>query len=598
MLRFTTTCFLVLLILSFLKAQQPNVILVITDDQGYGDLSCHGNTELSTPNLDKLHAQSTRLTDFHVSPTCSPTRAALMTGHYSNRTGVWHTIAGRSLLYEHETTLADVFSANGYATGMFGKWHMGDNHPFRPMDRGFDHAVYHGGGGVFQGPDPWNNDYFDDTYYENGLEKPFAGYCTDVWFNEAMNFMETNRKADKPFFTYLATNAPHGPFWVADNYSESFKGKENIPNANFYGMLVNVDENMGRLMDYLDRTGQRENTLLIFMTDNGTARGLEQDKKTGLASKGFNAGMRGQKGSEYEGGHRVPFFISWPKGNIAADRDIDQLTAHVDVIPTMIDLLQLKASASLKFDGTSLKDVLMNSSSQLPKRTLITDSQRQENLEKWRKCAIMQGKWRLVNGEELYDISKDPGQQKDVAKKFPKVKAELRADYETWWEGILEDTKEMARISLCPQEDSQTLIYIHDMHMADGYNTVAWNHSMIRKGVKSEGWFAVEAPRTGIYKFSLYRWEPGLKQPIQAGIDAKPAVRGTSVYKLDAGVAQAIQTAGLSIGDFQKEKPVSASDTSVSFEVYLEKGAHELKTWFKEAEGKPFGANYVLVERI
>lgn len=596
-MRYLTTTIIYLLIAFSLKAQSPNVLLIIIDDQGYGDMSCHGNPDLPTPNIDRLFEQSTRLTDFHVSPTCSPTRAALMTGHVSNRTGVWHTIGGRSLLYEHETTLADVFSVNGYATGMFGKWHLGDNHPFRPMDNGFEHAVYHGGGGVFQGPDIWGNDYFDDRYFVNGEEKAFSGYCTDVWFREAMDFMEIQRRAEKPFFAYLSTNSPHGPFWVEDKYSAAFKDNPNVPNANFHGMIANLDENMGHLMNYLDRSGLRENTLIIYMTDNGTARGVELSKKTGLATKGYNAGMRGLKNSRYEGGHRVPFFISWPKGGIAAGRDIDQLTAHVDVFPSLIDLLDLKGGDQLKFDGNSLKEILLDEKATLAKRTLITDTQRQEHLEKWRMCAIMQDKWRLINGEELYDLRKDPGQQKNIAKKHPEMVAELRADYEEWWASLEESGKNMATISLC-HDDSPSLIYVHDMHMDEGYNSVAWNQRMIREAYKSEGWFAVEALESARYKFSLYRWTPELAVPIRNGLPKQAAVAGTSVYELTAGKALPIQKAGISIAGQEKEGKVGANDISKSFEVQLEKGQHKLKAWFQEADGKAFGAYYVKVEKI
>ena len=192
--------------------RKPNVILVITDDQGYGDLACHGNPIIKTPNLDLLHSQSTRLTNFHVSPTCAPTRAALMTGRYCNRTGVWHTIMGRSLLRKDETKMVDSFSDNGYQTAIFGKWHLGDNYPFRPADRGFGEALVHGGGGVGQAPDYWDNDYFDDTYFHNGKPKKFKGYCTDIWFDAAINFIEKNK--EKPFFCYLSTNAPHSPYNV------------------------------------------------------------------------------------------------------------------------------------------------------------------------------------------------------------------------------------------------------------------------------------------------------------------------------------------------------------------------------------------------
>ena len=190
------------------EPKQPNVILVLTDDQGYGDIAAHGNPYISTPNLDRLYSESMRLSNYHVCPTCSPTRAALLTGRYNNRTGVWHTVTGRSRIREDETTMAQIFSDNGYETGMFGKWHLGFSYPARPMDKGFKTAVYLGGGGIGNTPDYWNNDYFDDHYFVNGEARPFTGYCTDVWFSEASKFIRNNK--DKPFFCYLATNAPMG----------------------------------------------------------------------------------------------------------------------------------------------------------------------------------------------------------------------------------------------------------------------------------------------------------------------------------------------------------------------------------------------------
>ncbi|MGI9240240.1 MAG: arylsulfatase, partial [Verrucomicrobiales bacterium] len=318
-------------------AQRPNVIVVITDDQGYGDLGCHGNELIKTPNLDDLHSQSTRLTNFHVSPTCAPTRAALMTGRYANATGVWHTIMGRSILRRDEATIGRVFADAGYATGMFGKWHLGDNFPSRPEDMGFEHVVRHGGGGVGQLPDVWGNDYFDDTYWVNGTKKSFEGYCTDIWFSEALSFIESKRGQGQPFLAYLSTNAPHSPFLVGEEYKQIYADNPEVPNAAFYGMISNLDENVGRLLGKLESWGLGENTIVIFMTDNGTSAGYAGPKKDGGAAKGFNAGMRGKKGSEYDGGHRVPFFIRWPAGGVTAGRDIPTLTAHIDVLPTLME---------------------------------------------------------------------------------------------------------------------------------------------------------------------------------------------------------------------------------------------------------------------
>ncbi len=292
---------------------RPNVILIMVDDQGYGDIAAHGNPVLKTPHLDQLHSQSVRLTNYHTDPTCSPTRSALMTGRYSTRTGVWHTINGRSMMHTDEYTMAEYFKDNGYRTGMFGKWHLGANAPLRPMDQGFEHAVWSPGGAVNQGANYLGHDCFDDTYKVNETWQKFPGYHTDVWFDQAMKFIaDKDKHGDKPFFVYLPTTAVHDPWNVDEKYSKPYLDA-GLPEAvaKFYGMVTNVDENVGRLRAFLKDKGLSENTILIFTTDNGTAIGWSAN---GAKYDFFNAGMRAFKGSEYEGGHRVPFFLHWPAG--------------------------------------------------------------------------------------------------------------------------------------------------------------------------------------------------------------------------------------------------------------------------------------------
>lgn len=251
----------------------------MTDDQGYGDLAAHGNPWLKTPNLDALHEASVRFTNFHVGTTCAPTRAGLMTGVNCNRTGAWHTVGGRSLLAERFVTLADELKEEGYATGIFGKWHLGDNYPYRPQDRGFEEVLIHGGGGVGQTPDYWENDYFDDTYFRNGSPEKFEGYCTDVWFRESMKYMEQKAAGNQPFFTYISTNAPHSPYHVEERYVAPYRGNDEIANPEFYGMIANADENIGRLLNWLEEKDMADNTIVVFLTDNGTSGGAYLDKQ-------------------------------------------------------------------------------------------------------------------------------------------------------------------------------------------------------------------------------------------------------------------------------------------------------------------------------
>jgi len=316
--------------------ERPNVILILTDDQGYGDLSCTGNPVLKTPHLDRLYTESVRLTDYHVDPMCAPTRAALMTGRYAARTGVWSTLRGRYYLRRGEVTIADVFSSSGYRTGIFGKWHLGDNYPYHPYNRGFQESLSFGGGVVGEIPDYWDNDNFTATYDRNGEYEQHSCYCTDVWFNEARQFMMADE--DLPFFCYISTNAPHGPFNVHEKYSAPYLEQEISENrARFYGMIANIDENIGQLRQDLVDNELVENTILIFMGDNGTAAGTGLTKD-GLPTDGFNAGMRGKKTWVYDGGHRNACFVHWPKGHLAGGRDVEKVTAHVDVLPTLVDL--------------------------------------------------------------------------------------------------------------------------------------------------------------------------------------------------------------------------------------------------------------------
>lgn len=579
------------------SAALPNIILVITDDQGYGDLSCHGNPALKTPNLDQLHKQSTRLTDFHVSPTCAPTRAALLTGHDANRTGVWHTIGGRSLLLEEEVTLPKILSANDYATGIFGKWHLGDNYPFRPQDRGFQEVLVHGGGGVGQQPDFWNNDYFDDTYLHNGKPEAYEGYCTDIWFEEAMAFMEKNRQEGKAFFSYIATNAPHSPFYISEDFQAPYLNNPQIPNPAFAGMIANVDENMGKLLAYLEEKDIADNTILIFMTDNGTAAGSRFNKKTGLVTQGFNAGMRNGKGSMYEGGHRVPFFIRWPKGKIAADRDIIELSAHVDVFPTLIDLIGLQTEKELKFDGTSLKSILTGQEKKLDNRILITDSQRLETPVKWRQSAVMQGPWRLINGVQLFNIQEDPGQQSDIIESHPGIADQLKRAYEEWWSGLSASLAKVPNIVLCPPQEPISTLHVHDLHMAEGYNSVPWNNVLVRKGKKTNGWFTVKVEQADTFTFNLMHWPAEIDTPIQAGVPEKEGIPGTTVSTIQKGEALPIVQAGIAIAGVERSKKVEQGDQKISFTIPLSEGNYKLKAWFSEADDQAFSANYVEVHR-
>jgi len=580
------------------KTAKPNVLVILTDDQGYGDFACTGNPWLKTPNVDNLYAESTRLTDFHVSPCCAPTRASLLTGHYTNRTGCWHTVGGRSLLYEDETTMADVFQDAGYRTGMFGKWHLGDNYPYRPQDRGFDEVFWHKAGGVGQLPDYWNNDYFNDTYFRKDKPEKTEGYCTDVWFNEAMAFMKNQIDAKKPFFTYLATNAPHGPFYVADKYSDLYKNVEGVVSPYYYGMVANLDENMGRLLQFLEKEGVSENTIVVFLTDNGAVSGGSFVlQKGGFISKGYNAGMRGGKISEYEGGHRVPCFIRWPKGGIAKGKDVADLTAQIDLFPTLLELVGIQKPDSVEFDGTSLKDRLTGKESKEIIRSLVVDNQRVETPVKYKNYAVMRQKWRLVDGTELYDLTVDQEQRNNVADLHPDIVRELAADYEAWWSDIEPATQKIPAIGVCTKDEPVTLISAMDMHPDVDGSQVPWKQEHVRSGLKNTGWYAVNVATSGSYKVRMYRY------PQESGLsvgDAAPATAkepGTNVKPYETGVVMAVSSVRFTFGEQIVEAAVGNGDLTGDVEVYLKAGEQSIRAEFVDTGGNPFSAYYFTIER-
>lgn len=563
------------------QSTNPNVVIILTDDQGYGDLACHNNPWIKTPAMDKLYSESVRFTNFHVSPTCAPTRGALMTGRYPNAIGTWHTINGRNMMWEDEKTIADYFSENGYKTAIFGKWHLGDNSPHRPQDRGFQHVLIHGGGGIGQAPDYWGNDYFDDIYRENGKYKKFNGYCTDVWFTEAENFIKKNK--NQPFFVYISTNAPHSPFNVPQKYADLYKDK-NVPNANFFGMITNIDENIAKFRAFLKREKLSKNTILIFMSDNGTAAGYKPKNK-----KGYNCGMRGKKGSEYEGGHRVPFFIYWPQGKLTGGRDINILCAHIDLLPTLTELCHLKINSKKELHGQSLVPLLNGNTENWPNRTLVIDSQRVHLPQKWRKSSVMTQKWRLVDGKELYDIEKDPGQKTNVADKYAEKVNQLRQDYDKWWKLVNKENQgKMAAIAVGSTVENPVRLSSHDWYIPKNLNTV-WNQNQIRKGTLGNGYWIIDVKTPGKYEISLWRWPVETNAAITA--------------PLPRGKALKITKAKVTIGGITKTKEVTDQDISIVFSLNLKPGRQRLQTWFFSSdapEGEIFqrGAYYVVIKKI
>ncbi|MBG86089.1 MAG: arylsulfatase [Verrucomicrobiales bacterium] len=414
-------------------ADRPNIVLVMTDDQGIGDVGIHGNDVIRTPRLDLFAQNGIRMDRFYVEPVCAPTRASLMTGRSYYRTGVIHTSRGGAKMSGDEETIAELLKAGGYRTGIFGKWHLGDNYPMRPQDQGFEETLIHKSGGIGQTPDKPNS-YFNPHLWHNGRPIQAAGYCTDVFFDAAIEFIERERA--NSFFVYLSLNAPHTPLEIDRRYTENYTAQGlNETTARVYGMVENIDDNFGRLLDRLDDLNLREDTLVIFMTDNGA----QQSR--------FNAGFRGRKSHTYEGGIRVPFFVQWPSG-IGRKLRTKALGAHIDIAPTMISAAGISTDGTA-FDGKNLLSVWRGTEKPTDRR-LFLQCHRGLQPRKFQNCAIVSQRYKLVGGPglfgkenvegelklELYDLEKDPAEKNDLAASKPDVLKGLKSDYLKWFDDV------------------------------------------------------------------------------------------------------------------------------------------------------------------
>lgn len=431
-----------------LAGTRPNVILVMTDDQGYAPLGRHGHGWLRTPHLDELYDTSVRFDRFLVAPTCSPTRSAIMTGRHPMRNGITHTILERERMTLDATILPQVLKTAGYTSGIFGKWHLGDEEPYQPHNRGFDEAFIHGAGGIGQAyecscADAPGNGYFNPVLRHNGKFVRTEGFCTDLFFTAALGWIRQQKDAGAPFFAYITTNAPHGPYNAPPENVRRFKelGFED-QTAGFYGMIENIDENVGRLLEKMDEWDLHRNTLLIFMSDNGmTGGGSGPEVKPlgkwadGTPLRRFNAGMKGLKNSADEGGVRVPFFVRWD-GRIIPGRDIDTIAAHIDILPTLAELAGAELPAG-QVEGRSLLPLIEQADPEWPDRFLFTHKGRwptgaDPNESQWKDFAVRNQRFRLV-GEQLFDMTLDPGQTTDVAGEHPELVEQMRTAYDAWW---------------------------------------------------------------------------------------------------------------------------------------------------------------------
>jgi arylsulfatase A-like enzyme len=547
-------------------SRPPNVIILLTDDQGSGDVGCHGNPYLRTPTIDRFAQEGVELSQFYVSPLCAPTRASLLTGRYHNRTKVDSVWNGLSLLDHREVTLAQLLRTAGYRTGIFGKWHLGDNYPMRPTDKGFDRAVWFRGGALFDEPDRAEHMaslYTDPWLWSQNQQKKFKGYCMDIFTDEALTFIEAN--AAQPFFLYLAANLPHTPLEVGREYSQPYRAMGLTEScANAYGMIANVDANFARVLEKIKALGLEKDTLIIFMSDNGAS-------PHAMAPGGYNAGLRDWKGTVYEGGIRVPFFMQWPT-MIPGGRKLPPAAAHIDVAPTVLDACGVRIPANIKMDGISLLPLLCGKAAGLPERSLFFPNAHVP--AKDGIFAVRSGRYKVIRpatGQdvplELYDIINDFGETSDVAKSHPEVVRRLKGEFEKWFDevyaGGVQQAYRYPLIFLGDEAENPSILWWHDKR---GVPNPVW---FSEKDIG--GYWEVEVKRAGLYKIALQTFDPM----------AKPG------------------GARLTIGSTSLAVVMKKGERECAFEpVQLAAGCGQLKVWVEVMDGGELCPEHVIITRM
>ncbi|HXD87822.1 MAG TPA: arylsulfatase [Urbifossiella sp.] len=560
---------------------RPNVLIVMTDDQGLGDFSFMGNPVLKTPNLDAFARGAVRLTDFHVCPMCSPTRGQLLTGLAALRNGATSVTAGRTFLRPGLPTLPATFAKAGYKTGLFGKWHLGDSYPHRPIDRGFQEAKYHLGWGQLNSTPEFDWPLTDGRFFHNGIEKRYKGHCTDFWFDSALAWMKECRDKNEPFFCYLPTNAPHAPCLDAEEYVKPYRGKGP---AGFFGMIAHIDRRFGDLEKFLTDEKLRDNTIVIFMTDNGGTAGV----------KTFNAGLRAGKTTYYEGGHRVPCWIRWPNGELGEARDIAVPTQNTDLFPTLCSLCGVaepqRPAADNLYRGVNLARLLRGKQTELPDRKLVV--QYGQIPKKFEACIIWK-QWRLVKGSELYDVAADRAQANNVAAEHADVMKAMREYYETWWAGLQPIIDDFVAISIGAKQQP-----VVELTSGDWEGIYADNSGYVREAVggPTGGKWHILVEEAGEYEFTLRRWPEQTKAAL--GEKYLPSAKSPAGPKQVTRGFPTIAAAKIDIANVSAATAADPKQTGSKLTVKLPAGRTILKAWFADADGKNLcGAFFVTVAK-
>ena len=475
---------------SMQEPSRPNVIIILTDDQAWGDLSLNGNSNLDTPNIDRMASQGATFENFYVCAVCSPTRAELLTGRYSFRSGVYSTGGGGERMDMDETTLADVFKAVGYKTAAYGKWHNGMQYPYHPNARGFDDFY-----GFCSGH--WGN-YFSPMLEHNGQIVQGNGFLIDDFTDHGLDFMEKNK--DQPFFLYLPFNTPHTPFQAPDRNWDNFKDKEiqmrsdqsdeNLTETRAaLAMVQNIDENVGRILKKTEELGIDDNTIILFFSDNGPAVWR------------WNGGMRGKKGSTDEGGLRSPLIMKWPR-NITAGERVDRLVSAIDLLPTLSAMCGIDYKTNKPLDGISVMPTILDTESAWEDRFVLSS---------WNdQVSVRTQKYRLSSSNELHDIENDRGQSQDLSEVLPGKKSELLEAAEKFRE---EKSRELPEIDERPFYLGHPAMRFTQIPARDGTphggivrSNKYPNCSFFTNWQSSKDSISwkVEVPESGKFKVSLY----------------------------------------------------------------------------------------------
>lgn len=536
---------------TFAAAEKPNVIFILSDNQSYYEMGCHGHATVKTPHIDQLASESVDFQKFYAPPFCSPSRAVILTGRYAMRSGIHNTIGGRSILHADETTLADLLSENGYATGIFGKWHLGFSYPYRPEDRGFEEVFVHGGGGIGQMEDYFGNTHFSPTFIHNGKVTPSEGFSTDVIFDYALQFIRKQHGAGKPFFAFISTPVTHSPHHGPKELVAELKAAGIQGNVELFAQIQNLDTNIGRVTKLLTQENLANDTLLVYSSDQG------------MSDRGAPHGDHRQT-LGHDPAHHVPFMVRLPG---IESRVTKKLAGMIDFFPTVLDFCGIEPPDNL--DGYSLLPLIRGEAGYPDERTLVIQCPRGREAVKWKNASVKTDRWRLVGENLLYDAVADPRQMTDVSEKHPDVVKELRAVYEAYWADLPDQQTTLPRHVLgaeaCPE------VTLNGMDWYVGASP--WNSGAFRGNRKQNGAWAVTIERAGKYQFDCYHF------PREAG---RPA--GATHAKIQ-------------IGEAHDEQELSAEAPFARFELDLPAGDVDLQTWLQRSDVES-GALFVYVSYL